>query len=421
LISNGCNKVKLLYDKYFSTYNEIKYFHHQLELVNSGILHNIGNEMATGQYVTYLNQNDIIGNKHLEIINENLNNNDLCYYDIYHTLTDTFKNLKKTYIELRFNSITQYSIIHKKTNIKWTSGIGNEWKFIMQFIFKGHNFNKIKEPQYIKGDIIYDDLVSNKLLTDIKTKKIAVLLHLYYLDLWDEIFNKLKKIDANVDIYVNLVKGSVDDDTLSIFVKNISSLPNIKIFISENVGLDIGGTLIMFDDILKNNKQYDYLLKLHGKKSIHSGRDKQNKQIWEKHGEDWRNNLIDPILGEIDNINNTLSLFDNSKEIGMIGSKSTILSINHPFALRNMTFISDYSKKMNINVNLNEIIFVAGTMFWVRFDIFKKYFTLLSPSDIFSELESGSFTDAKGETRTHALERVFGLMVLNENMKIVGV
>jgi hypothetical protein len=27
------------------------------------------------------------------------------------------------------------------------------------------NFNKIKEPQYIKGDIIYDDLVSNKLLT----------------------------------------------------------------------------------------------------------------------------------------------------------------------------------------------------------------------------------------------------------------
>lgn len=427
IISNGCIKTKLIYEKYFQQYKEIFLFYNITELpLYASVINNKAIEMSSinTDYILYLNQNDVLGSKHLESIDNEIKKNpnfDIYYYDIYNPLSDTFKNLKKTYIELRINSITSSSFIHKKTNILWNDGIGNDWKLIMKMIYNGLTHSKIENTQYIKGDIIYDDKIK-QIPTDNSTKRVAVLMHLFYIDLWDDFKTKIDNIDAKCDIYVNLVEGSYDEPILTEFKNNILQFKNVKVFISKNKGLDIGGTLVLLNYIFENNLEYDYILKIHSKKSIHSGRgESKYAKSYEKTGEEWRNLLINPLIGDKEVINNILTIFDSNKEVGMIGGKRSILKVNDKFALRNIGFINEYSKTFNMNVPLIDIKFVAGTMFWVRFDLFKDYFSKIKPLTILEELEENAFTDAGVERRTHALERVFGLMVLNKNMKIIGV
>ena len=66
--------------------------------------------------------------------------------------------------------------------------------------------------------------------------------------------------------------------------------------------------------------EFDYILKVHSKKSIHSGRDKKRANEWQKSGQEWRDQLTSPIMGDGEIIDNVLSLFGSSKEIGIIGS-----------------------------------------------------------------------------------------------------
>lgn len=426
IISNGCNKSKLIYQKYFSDRTDIYFFHNIVEIapIYEGI-NNKGLEIASGDFVLYLNQNDVLGSKHLETIDKEITkdpNHSIYYYDTYNTLNDTFKKLKKNYIELRVGSVTLNSIAHRRTDIMWSSGVGNDWQFIMEMVYKGYTYKKINNTQYIKGQILYDDLVKNTPDINDGNSKIAVLMHMFYIDLWDEFKERVDDIRGKCDIYVNLVKGSYDDETLNEFKDKISNLPNVDVIISENIGLDVGGTMFLLERLFNTNIEYDYILKIHSKKSIHSGRDdKKAIQDFKKTGEEWREQLTKPIMGSVKTTDDIISLFKSSKEVGMVGGKYNILTAKNKWALRNINFITDYNKRFGITTDPREIIFVAGTMFWVRYDLMKDYFTKVKPLEIASELEEGAFTDATEERRTHALERVFGLMVLNKKMRIIGV
>lgn len=425
IICNGCNKTKLIYEKYFSKYEEIIFFHNIQQIpLYYGAIQNKGTEIATGDYILYLHQNDVLGSKHLEMLDNEISkspNVDMFYYDTYTTLEDTFKNLKRNYIELRINSININSIVHKKVDIEWGDGTGNDWKFIMNVICNGHSYKKLNSGQYIIGKINYNDLINMNPKLDNSNKTVAVLLHMYYIDLWDEFKFKLDKLKIKHHIFVNLVKGSYDDDVLNEFKSKLEEIDNVTVLISENVGLDIGGTLFLLQYIYDNKLEFDYILKIHTKKSIHSGRDKKRANEWQKSGQEWRNQLTKPIIGDSETMDKILSLFGSSKEIGIIGSKMNILSSKHMYALRNIKYIQEYMKRFDINYPVQELQFVAGTMFWVRFDLFKKYFTKIEPKEILVELEEGAFTDATGEKRTHALERIFGLMSLGSGMNIIGV
>ncbi len=68
------------------------------------------------------------------------------------------------------------------------------------------------------------------------------------------------------------------------------------------------------------------------------------------------------------------------------------------------------------NFKTNNFGFIGGTMFWVRSAIFKKVF---QDVDIIKLVEELPPYDTGG--KIHALERIFGYIVLSEGYKIVGV
>lgn len=249
---------------------------------------------------------------------------------------------------------------------------------------------------------------------DKRSTKVAVILHLFYIDMWDEFKGLISNIHYNTDVYINLVDDSMHRLPLMNFKNKVESEhSNCKIFINENVGLDIGGTLFIIDHILKENKKYDYVLKLHSKKSIHEGR------INNKKGLKWKNELIEPILGDYKAVNDVIDTFVENPIIGMIGAKKWLLD-KHDNIYQGSDKLESYIKRFEIETDIDNIQFIGGSMFWVRFDIIEEFFTKHDISKILRTFEKNSFTDNKSLRWTHAFERVFGLIVLDSNKKIIG-
>jgi len=239
--------------------------------------------------------------------------------------------------------------------------------------------------------------------------RIAVHLHLYYHDLWDEfssMFEYLKKYDY--DIYITLSNGSATiGQTKWIKDKIKSDYPGAIIIDADNKGLDIGAFLVFIEHILKCNKSYNYVLKLHTKKSVNSaGAD---------FGLNWRRQLYTPLVSTQKIVDSVIDKFSTNDKIGMIG---------------NISWISDYegSNRKNIdelktilNIRTKHRRFIGGTMFWITFPIIKKYFNQSNISKIYNLLESNYFTDYDSGTYTHAMERILGYIVYDSNKIITGI
>lgn len=248
-------------------------------------------------------------------------------------------------------------------------------------------------------------------------KKIAVLLHLFYIDLWSEIQAKLSFISEPFDLYVNLVEDSGDYSNLIKMKRKIElQFPTAKVFISDNRGLDIGGTLTLIKYILNAKLEYDLILKIHGKKSIHSAT--------AKIGTTWRNELYKSVLGSEKLVNKIITSFKVDDSIGMIGSKiwKIYAKNNKKLAIAlNEQIIKKYSLLLNIHTRINDLEFIGGSIFWVDGHIFLNKFKGVNLNNLRNNLEFGSFTDHRNPTNTHAFERIFGLIVLDVNKKIIGI
>jgi lipopolysaccharide biosynthesis protein len=291
-----------------------------------------------------------------------------------------------------------------------------------------NNFEKvISQLDNIQENISNVENKYGAIVSDLKNKlekserkrdvKIAVFLHLYYLDMWPEMKAYLRNIHYDYDLYVSVVNNSAHPINLTNMKSTIEKdILGSTVFIVENKGLDIGGTMVIMDHILNSDLNYDYVLKLHTKKSIHGGRESKIEN-----GNRWRNQLIQPIVGNYKNVNSIIDLFTNDSSVGMIGANNWLLDKYNSVSFYDSPELKQYCQKLGIITSLGDIQFIGGTMFWVDFNVLKSFFTVNNPMKIRNNLESGAFTDMKGITRTHCFERVFGLMVLDSGKKIIGV
>jgi lipopolysaccharide biosynthesis protein len=247
--------------------------------------------------------------------------------------------------------------------------------------------------------------------------KIAVLCHLYYLDLWEEFRHYLKNIEVPFDLYVNLVEGSASHARLTAFRDEIArSYPAATVLISGNRGLDIGGTLELLNVIVGKGLDYDLFLKIHTKKSTES--------TTEAIGERWRHELLNSLMGSASIVNGIVALFRLKRDLGMVGPGTWLIRAkdNYNFAVgANEQVIKDICRRFNLDADLSSLEFIGGTMFWTDAGVILGKLRTLDLEKIIGELEPGYFRDAGRETKTHSLERVFGLMVLDAKKEIVTI
>lgn len=238
-----------------------------------------------------------------------------------------------------------------------------------------------------------------------KMKKLAVHLHIYYHEQIEEILQYLHNLPADsYDLYVTLTDG---------YKPSIQKLkqfnPATTIIKTENRGYDIGPFISFLHQI--ELKDYEYILKLHTK-----GKANTNYTLLNNNRLDnalWGKILWDSMLATPECLQQNLTILEEDKTIGMIGSKYCLTGERRAY-LKLLPQINETLKRMNLAPQ-KSIKFIAGTMFIAKAKL------LVPLKQI--KITDFAITDGKIKegTYAHVIERVFGAIINAQGYNIHGI
>jgi|GEM_PF-3164202 len=305
-------------------------------------------------------------------------------------------------------SLNHFASFGRKEGLESAKTDAENSNFDWQYYVKQNNLSHITtEKQAYEHYINYG---KNKNLPYCKPLDILIIMHLYDLDLMDELVSRVNyfinnnphnkyliKINIPVDsrllalddFYVNYLENEIKKKQEALlFVKNkttdlglsvsdtiqklncafllkqlyehlkksfVTSPNNVQIIFSNNKGMDIGGFFVLLNEMKKENTQFDFLVKIHTKKGP-SGYGSQ-------FGITWKNCLLSFLNLKINKI---LSIYD-----AVYPCK--LSSLNDPE--RYNPIFNRKKKHMCrlLNIPLDaEYEFAAGTMFIVPYAFFNK-------------------------------------------------
>jgi hypothetical protein len=187
---------------------------------------------------------------------------------------------------------------------------------------------------------------------------------------------------------------------------------NSVILKSPNKGMDIGGFLYTYKHV---DADTDIILKIHTKKGLGDTANPSNSlkrygiDKAKKIGEGWFKNLMGGVLKNKNQVNNIINEFTLNPKCGMVGFK---LNNNYDINHKEMEKIYDL---INIHPKEDDPFFVGGTTFWVSNIVMKKYFTNENIDKILDVLPYGYVPEP---SPNHAMERIFGCFVYNDQKEI---
>jgi lipopolysaccharide biosynthesis protein len=183
---------------------------------------------------------------------------------------------------------------------------------------------------------------------DAKPYDTAVILHLYYTELWEEIRGYLANLGEHFDLYVTVCETATDADIVCIR----RHYPEALICQLINQGRDIGPFVEIYPLIAAH---YRYICKIHSKRSPHL-----------LAGDVWRRGLYEKLLNSPREIAEIKAVFDRFPEIGIIGPAGHVVPCHFNLG-ENAERVREIMHRLGIkNRDDFDYDFPAGSMFWFR-------------------------------------------------------
>lgn len=228
--------------------------------------------------------------------------------------------------------------------------------------------------------------LSARAVASMKACETAVILHLYYSDMWHEIEGYLDNLGSDFDLYISICDTAEESDVEQVKRR----YPNAFLCRFENRGRDMSPFMEILPVIWSH---YSYICKIHSKKSPHLVK-----------GDVWRKNLYESLLGSPKRIAEIKGLLNHIVDVGIVGPEGQLLPCRY-FLLGNEQKIIELAKQMETTVPDNfDYDFPAGSMFWFKPDALAPLLNLHIDQKCFETEENQ--LDA---TLAHALERAFPL------------
>lgn len=232
--------------------------------------------------------------------------------------------------------------------------------------------------------------------------RILVHIHLHYHDQVRFFLRRLENITVPFDVVFTLTEDN--EQTRQSILREI---PTASFLVVKNIGYDVYPFLQAMGRYRLD--EYDCILKLHSKNSRES-----SVSINHLHykGYEWRDDLVDPLIGSNYCFKNTLRQL-LKKNVGMVGSFNLIVNKEEERnRLNTKSLCDDYGITYR-----EDCLFFEGTMFACRPQIIQRILT--RP---FSESEFSSTCATGGiGTLAHSMETVFGVMCQEMGYAIKGV
>lgn len=225
----------------------------------------------------------------------------------------------------------------------------------------------------------------------------AVVVHIYYHDLWEEFEARLKTLDFDFDLFVSLTYKGDETETLAERIRE--AWPRARVVPMPNHGRDIFPFLHLINAGLLSG--YKAVCKFHTKKSPHR-----------QDGDTWRRHLIDGILPET----GTRALLE--RFVAEPDAAFWVADGQHyndpQWWGSNLNRTTELLQRIEIPVDEDRLSFPAGSIYWLKPQIVTLLRGLqLGPENF--DLELGQ-TDG---TVAHAIERVLGVMTDAVGMHIL--
>lgn len=155
VVGDNCEITENVLNDYFKhelNIGRIKFYQfNKKQKLFSGSLRSKGIELASGDYISYLDTDDILGKGHLLSIYNQVKSQDLDWA-YFNDFINSEAGLITKKVELKKDSIGTSSIIHRKDKkINWDKcdGYGHDFKFIEKLIKWSNNKDKIYGGTYI--------------------------------------------------------------------------------------------------------------------------------------------------------------------------------------------------------------------------------------------------------------------------------
>jgi lipopolysaccharide biosynthesis protein len=213
----------------------------------------------------------------------------------------------------------------------------------------------------------------------------AVILHLFYPEMWEEILTFLENLNNDFDLFISVPRSvKINPDII------LRRYPEAHIYRGENRGRDIAPFLILLGAIYP--LRYKYICKIHTKHSPHRA-----------DGDAWRKDLFAKLLGSPSGVQSLKRVLDDNADVGLIIPQAHVLS-SKKYMGKSTPQIRRLARLAGIENADQEFKFGAGSMFWFRPEIFFPLVLLPLGLEDF-EIEQGQLDG----TMAHAFERMFGL------------
>ena len=218
--------------------------------------------------------------------------------------------------------------------------------------------------------------------------QICLQIHIFYLDLLENIVTEINKIPYAFDCYITTVSTDKAEYIRNYF-KSHSNAVNVIVEIYDNKGRDVYPLIAQMS---KYVTKYKFICHMHTKKS--------KIDIF---GDNWREYLFGSLFGSKENIENILKNLEMNKGLGIVFPKPFQNLENAIHWGLNKELAENVLQKLDIDIKLpvNNIVFPVGNMFWARVD---------AVLPIFTNTLANNFPNEKGQadgTIAHAIERLW--------------
>lgn len=226
-------------------------------------------------------------------------------------------------------------------------------------------------------------------------KKVAVVVHYFYPEIWKEIKEKLIALPSIFDLFVTVpidIAETAIQDVLTAF-------PKARMHVAQNIGMDIIPFLSLVP--ILSNEGYYAVCKLQTKKG-----DGHLAVIW-------RRVMLESLIGSGENFTRSIDAFLGNDALCLVGPAALYQSGQRLMYdnAENLEKILDATYKSKLPDA--DWGFFAGTMFWSRVDVLEKIARLANFNH--ESLDGEYKKDGKFE---HALERFFGLLPILHEGKV---
>ncbi|WP_157385227.1 rhamnan synthesis F family protein [Desulfitobacterium hafniense] len=235
--------------------------------------------------------------------------------------------------------------------------------------------------------------------------KIAVCVHLYYVEMFQEITFYLDNFcDISYDLYFTIPQEN------KVFLPVLKGrYPHAKVIVTDNVGFDIYPFLCFLKEI--NLDYYDVVFKLHSKKDIPIEFSRNGVDL---SGSKWRDYMFQALMGSQQRVKYVMRIMERHPHIGMVCAREVLLRGSAMIA-QDIDLIKVEAAMQECKLLIREWEYVAGSIFAVRSKLLKP---LKNRNYLKADFPPYFPRDWNG--LPYCLERVFGCLVSAQGMVIGG-